>query len=102
MTDPSANPRAVDVHALPTMLTALRLPSFHRHWPALAERADKEGWPAARFRAVLAEIELAERETRRIRRHLLVLPDETVVYPGHGDPSTIGSEKSGNPFLCCG
>ena len=71
MTDPSANPRAVDVHALPTMLTALRLPSFHRHWPALAERADKEGWPAARFLAVLAEIELAERETRRIRRHLL-------------------------------
>ena len=71
MTDQSANPRAVDVHALPTMLTALRLPSFHRHWPALAERADKEGWPAARFLAVLAELELAERETRRIRRHLL-------------------------------
>ena len=71
MTDPSANPRAVDVHALPTMLTALRLPSFHRHWPALAERANKEGWPAARFLAALAELELAERETRRIRRHLI-------------------------------
>ena len=53
------------------MLTALRLPSFHRHWPALAERADKEGWPAARFLAALAEVELAERETRRIRRHLI-------------------------------
>lgn len=63
--------RAIDVHALPTMLTALRLPSFHRHWHALAERADKEGWPAARFLAALAEIELAERDTRRIRRHLL-------------------------------
>ena len=63
--------RAIDVHALPAMLTALRLPSFHRHWPGLAERADKEGWPAARFLAALAEIELAERETRRIRRHLL-------------------------------
>ena len=50
-------PRAVDVHALPAMLTALRLPSFHRHWPALAERADKEGWPAARFLAALAELE---------------------------------------------
>ena len=71
MTDQSANPRAVDVHALPTMLTALRLPSFHRHWPALAERANKEGWPAARFLAALAELELAERETRRIRRHLI-------------------------------
>ena len=70
MTTP-ATPHAVDVHALPAMLTALRLPSFHRHWPALAERADKEGWPAARFLAALAELEIAERETRRIRRHLI-------------------------------
>lgn len=64
-------PRAIDVHALPAMLTALRLPSFHRHWQALTERADQEGWPAARCLAALAEIELAERDTRRIRRHLL-------------------------------
>jgi len=71
MTAASATARAVDVHALPAMLTALRLPSFHRHWPTMAERADKEGWPAARFRAALAELEIAERETRRIRRHLI-------------------------------
>ena len=32
--------------------------------------ADTEGWPAARFLAVLAEYELAERDMRRIRRHL--------------------------------
>ena len=70
MTTP-ANPHAVDVHALPAMLTALRLPSIHRHWPTLAERADKEGWPAARFLAALAELEIVERETRRIRRHLI-------------------------------
>jgi hypothetical protein len=63
--------RPIDVHALPAMLTALRLPSFHSHWPTLAERADKEGWPAARFLAALAEVEIAERETRRIRRHLV-------------------------------
>ena len=69
MTAPTAS-RPVDVHALPTMLTALRLPSFHRHWPALAERADTEGWPASRFLAALAEIELAERDARRIQRHL--------------------------------
>jgi len=71
MTDLAVPARPVDVHALPVMLTALRLPSFHRHWPALAERADKEGWPAASFLAALAELEIAERETRRIRRHLL-------------------------------
>ena len=60
----------VDVHKLPVMLTALRLPSFQAYWKEVADRADKEGWPAARFLAVLAEYELAERETRRIQRHL--------------------------------
>ena len=71
MTTASATARTVDVHVLPAMLTALRLPSFHRHWPTMAERADTEGWPAARFLAALAELEIAERETRRIRRHLI-------------------------------
>lgn len=70
MTASTRTTRAVDVHALPAMLTALRLPSFHRHWTALAECADTEGWPAARFLAALAEVELAERENRRIQRHL--------------------------------
>ena len=30
---------------------------------------------------------------------LLSLPDDTVVYPGHGAPSTIGIEKRENPYL---
>lgn len=34
-----------------------------------------------------------------IRDKLLPLPDETIVYPGHGHPSTIGHEKETNPFL---
>ncbi len=34
-----------------------------------------------------------------IRNSLLTLPPETTVYPGHGDPSTIGEETSNNPFL---
>jgi len=34
-----------------------------------------------------------------IRRHLLSLPDDTQVFPGHGGPTTIGAEKHGNPFL---
>ncbi|HND87476.1 MAG TPA: MBL fold metallo-hydrolase [Saprospiraceae bacterium] len=34
-----------------------------------------------------------------IRTQLFVLPDETVVYPGHGDPTTIRHEKEYNPFL---
>lgn len=34
-----------------------------------------------------------------IKNRLLTLPDETVVYPGHGPSTTIGEEKRGNPFL---
>jgi hydroxyacylglutathione hydrolase len=34
-----------------------------------------------------------------IRTKLLVLPDETIVYSGHGEPTTIGHEKKFNPFL---
>jgi glyoxylase-like metal-dependent hydrolase (beta-lactamase superfamily II) len=34
-----------------------------------------------------------------IRDKLLVLPDETLVLPGHGPTSTIGQEKQHNPFI---
>jgi len=32
-----------------------------------------------------------------ITEKLLVLPEDTMVYPGHGDPTTIGHEKVYNP-----
>jgi DNA replication protein DnaC len=60
----------VDTARLPLLLNDLRLPAIARLWPDFAERADKEGWPAARFLSVLAELELAERGRRRIERHL--------------------------------
>lgn len=34
-----------------------------------------------------------------IIKRLFILPDETVVYPGHGDSTTIGREKITNPFF---
>jgi glyoxylase-like metal-dependent hydrolase (beta-lactamase superfamily II) len=34
-----------------------------------------------------------------IREKLLTLPDDTVVYPGHGPSTTIGRERRSNPFL---
>ncbi|WP_257667382.1 MBL fold metallo-hydrolase [Parapedobacter tibetensis] len=34
-----------------------------------------------------------------IARSLYMLPDDTVVYPGHGPETTIGYEKRTNPFI---
>lgn len=34
-----------------------------------------------------------------IRQKLFVLPDDTIVYSGHGESTTIGFEKINNPFL---
>ncbi|MBR6381760.1 MAG: MBL fold metallo-hydrolase [Lachnospiraceae bacterium] len=36
---------------------------------------------------------------RSVREKLFVLPDETDVYPGHGEETTIGHEKAYNPFV---
>lgn len=36
---------------------------------------------------------------KSIREKLLTLPDETVVYPGHGPSTTIGRERRHNPYL---
>ncbi|MDR1698701.1 MAG: MBL fold metallo-hydrolase [Prevotellaceae bacterium] len=36
---------------------------------------------------------------RNIRQKLFTLPPETIVYPGHGEPTTIGWEKAHNPFF---
>lgn len=36
---------------------------------------------------------------KNIREKLFILPEETRVYPGHGESSTIRAEKKDNPFL---
>ena len=36
---------------------------------------------------------------KSINEKLIVLPEELVVYPGHGDITTIGAERESNPFL---
>ncbi len=36
---------------------------------------------------------------KSIMSKLMVLPDETKIYPGHGGDSTIGYEKKSNPFI---
>ena len=68
----------IDAGRLTLALNELRLPAIKVIWQDIATRADKEGWPAARFLAALAEHEIAERSNRRIRRHL----EEARLPPG--------------------
>jgi DNA replication protein DnaC len=71
----------VDTAKLSLLLNELRLPAIKLMWPQFAQQADKEGWPAARFLAAITEHELAERDRRRIERHLAearLLPGKTL------------------------
>ncbi len=36
---------------------------------------------------------------KSIREKFLPLPDDVKVYPGHGPSTTVGAERTGNPFL---
>src|SRR6185437_13068059 len=68
---PVSRAPAADPARLPLLLSDLRLPAIARLWGDFAAQADRESWPAARFLAALAELEVAERATRRIERHVL-------------------------------
>jgi len=45
----------IDAARIELLLTELRLPAIKLMWNKFAEQSDKEGWPAARFLAALAE-----------------------------------------------
>ena len=55
------------------------------------------------FRDSIGRTDLPGGDTRQIlasiHTKLLTLPEETVVIAGHGPNTTIGHEKSHNPFL---
>src|SRR3954471_13373810 len=60
----------IDAARIELLLSDLRLPAIKLMWAKFAEQSDKEGWPAARFLAALAEHEIADRGRRRIERHI--------------------------------
>jgi DNA replication protein DnaC len=94
---------AVDAGRLNLILTDLRLPAIKQGWAAFAERSDKEGWPAARFLATLAEHEVAHRDRRRIERHLAdarLLPGKTL--DGFDFAATPMISKAHIMALCAG
>jgi len=73
--------QSIDATKLTLMLNELRLPTIKQLWPTFAERSDKEGWPAARFLSAITEHEIAERDRRRMERHLAeakLLPGKTL------------------------
>jgi DNA replication protein DnaC len=70
--------QSIDAARLGLILSDLRLPAIKTLWYDFAARADKEAWPAARFLAALAELEIAERARRRIARHI----EEARLPPG--------------------
>ncbi len=81
MSRPASLGVEVDTARLPLLLGELRLPAIGRLWAEMAERSDREGWPAARFLGALTELEVAERARRRIERHLAdarLPPDKTL------------------------
>src|SRR5260370_17486032 len=81
----------IDAARVELLLSELRLPGIKLMWAALAARADKEGWPAARFLAALAEHEIADRGRRRIDRHLATprCPPPKPFHTFHLTPSPI-------------
>ena len=60
----------IDAARIDLLLGELRLSGVRLIWATLAATADKEGWPAARFLAALAEQEMVERSRRRFERNL--------------------------------
>src|SRR5664280_472105 len=75
----------IDAARIELLLGELRLPGIKLIWTALAETADKEGWPAARCLAALAEQEMVERSRRRFERHL----EEARLPPGKTDDGNV-------------
>lgn len=55
------------------------------------------------FQGSIGRADLTGGNFEELREHIIgrlfVLPDNTVVYPGHGAPTTIGEEKRNNPFF---
>jgi len=95
--------QAIDAARLNLILTDLRLPAIKQGWTTFAERSDKEGWPAARFLATLAEHEVAQRDRRRIERHLAdarLLPGKTL--DGFDFAATPMISKAHIMALCAG
>lgn len=60
---------STDPPSLPMLLRKLKLPSFLSHYSEVARKAESEGWTFEKYLQHLAELEVSEREVRRIERN---------------------------------
>ena len=74
----------VDAARIELLLSELRLPAMKLMWAKFAEQSDKEGWPAARFLAALADT----------RSPIAVGAASNVTWPKHDCPSVKHSPTS--------
>jgi hydroxyacylglutathione hydrolase len=111
VTSPPANRLLVEGDRIDVGDAALEVLATPGHTPggiSLLARVGPDGRPAvftgdALFAGSIGRTDFPGASHRQlvesIRRRLLTLPPETIVYPGHGPPTTIGEEVAGNPFL---
>lgn len=59
-----------DGATVPLLLKQLRLPTMARMWEELAIEAQNKDWSPVKYLARLCDYELADRDSRRLRRHM--------------------------------
>jgi hydroxyacylglutathione hydrolase len=83
--------------------TALAVPHAHSHAGADAGVSQRLISGDTLFQGSIGRTDLPggsfPQIIQSIRSKLLTLPDDVIVYPGHGDTTTIGAERANNPFL---
>ncbi|MDD2764107.1 MAG: MBL fold metallo-hydrolase [Opitutaceae bacterium] len=121
------NPEVMEMFVIPgTRLGPLRIAEFVRqgqHWTALGQTVEVRHVPGhcpgnvlyhfaaqkaafvgdALFHSGIGRTDLPggslEVLERSIREQIFTLPDDTVVYPGHGPETTVEVERETNPFV---
>lgn len=60
-----------DQAVLSLLLAQLRLPTMKRLWEEMAAEAESKGWSGSKYLSTLCEQEVAERDRRRLGRHMM-------------------------------